>query len=184
MNSKYKFGLTEVIATIVGSLLIVGIDILFNNYEIVYANACKSFLIVIVAAVFGAASGVVAAVASSLLQAAILGLDISLISVIALALLAYAVGHYAPRYGIRDGLFKGKAVLRFVLVKLLAEVISWLFFLPLFNFLMTRENLLKMLDDNIMRVLMLTLSDIVIIPIFLIISRFSTGNVINKKDNK
>lgn len=179
MNSKYKFGSTEVIAMIVGSLIIVILDLILRENSIDYADTIKSTMVVIFAAVFGSPAGVVVALASSLLLAAILKLDVSVIVVMAYILIALMVGHYSQDYGIRDGLFFGKKILIFSLVKLMAEIFSWLIFLPMLELLIKRANLYDLLGAKIKSVLMLTVVDIIIIPAFILISC-----LISKRINK
>lgn len=174
MNSKYKFGLTEVIAMIIGSLIIVMLDLVFRENNVLYGDTIKSVLVVIFAALFGAPTGIVIAVASSLLLAAILRLDVSIVVVMVYVLIALAVGHYASFFGIREGAFKGKKILIFALTKLGAEIFAWLFFLPLLNFLVTRNNLYDFLYSNMITVLMLTATDAVVIPVFILVSHLFT----------
>lgn len=177
MNFKYKFGWTEVIAMITGSLVIVIIDLIFRYNNFMYADIVKSVLIVSLAALFGSPTGVVAALASSLLLAAILKLDVSVIIVAAYIIIALSIGHYASVFGIRDGLFKGKNILIFFLVKVLAEMFAWLFFLPLLDFYLTRENLFDTIRQNMMTVLAFTAADVLLIPAFMLVSY-----LISKKD--
>lgn len=177
MNFRYKFGWTEVIAMITGSLVIVLIDLMFRYNNIMYADIVKEILIVFLAALFGSPTGVVAALASSLLLAAILKLDASVIVVAAYIIIAVSIGHYASVFGIRDGLFKGKNILIFFLAKVLAEIFAWLFFLSLLDFYITRVNIFDTLKQNMMTVLAFTLTDVLLIPAFMLVSY-----LISKKD--
>lgn len=171
MNFKYKFGNTEVIAMIIGTIIVVVFDLAFKNIGFIYGNTIKSLLIVTISVLFGASTGIIVAIATALLQAAILGLDVGLISVVAFLIIAILVGRYAPRYGVRDGQFKGKAILLFAMVKLMAEIFAWMFFQPLLQFLVKRDNLFNMINDNSKTLLMLTIADVILIPVFIIISK-------------
>lgn len=177
MSSKYKFGYTEVIAMIIGSLIIVLVDLMFRRYNITYGDTVKTVLVISLAALFGLPTGVVAAVASSLLLAAILKLDVSVGVATAYIILAVAVGHYASVFGIRDGRFKGRNILTFALVKIMAEIFAWLFFLPVIDFLVNRKNLFDVLHNNMITVLAFTLADVLLIPAFMLLSY-----LISKKD--
>lgn len=179
MNSKYKFGITEVVAMIIGSLLIVMLDLFFRNNNLFHADTIKSALVVVFAVFFGSPAGVVTAIASSLLLAAILKLDVSITAVIAYVLIALLVGHYSQEFGIRDGLFKGKKIWIFAVAKLAAEIFAWMFFWPLVNFILTRGILYDVLGQKVKTVLMLTALDAIIIPVFILISY-----LISKRNDK
>lgn len=167
MKSKYKFGLAEVAAMVGGSIIVVLLELLFKNYNSSYGEVAKSIIIVICAAVFGYPTGLIVTISSTLLTAAILGLGIEPIVVAAFSLVALAIGFYAERFGIRDGLFTKNEWLNFILIKLMAEIISWLFLTPLFEFMVTRSNLFEMIRFYLFRVIMLTLFDIVILPMLI-----------------
>lgn len=171
MNSKYKFGLTEVVAMIAGSIVVVLLELVFKNLNISYSDVAKAIILVCVSAIFGYSSGLVVAIASTLLTAAILGTGVNPIVIFAFVIVAFSIGYYAPRFGIRDGMFDKKLWLDFAAVKLMAEIVAWLFLTPLFEFMISRNDLFGMLRFYFMRVIMLTITDVVILPILIIVNK-------------
>ncbi len=171
MNFKYKFGTPEVIAMIVGTLFLVIMGFALRSADIPYAVETEAIVIVIVSVLFGATAGSVVAVAASILYLVMYRFNADFVHIIAFIILASGMGHYAGDFGIREGTFRIKSAVEFCVIHLLLEGIIWMFFIPFFTFLIKRENLFVMLDQCSTSLLFTIVADVILLPLFALISK-------------
>jgi len=170
MNFKYKFGVIEVIAMIVSTIIIVYLSKFFHQYEFVYEAEVLSVIFTVVSVLFGAVTGTVTVIASYILSMTVLNVEIDLIPFLAFIGLVIYVGHYSSVFGVRDGLFKKDQILLFLSVHGISLILVFMFFLPFIRFLLNRPNLYDMIFDGAITVLCMALIDIPLIALFLLIS--------------
>ena len=182
MNFKYKFGMPEVIAMIVGTMFLVVVGFALRSADIPYAVETEAIVIVLIAALFGATAGGIVAVAASILYLVMFQFNADFVHIVAFVLMAMGIGHYAGDFGIREGTFNIKSAVEFCVVHLLLEGLIWMFFIPFFTFLLKRENLYDLIDAGTTSLLFTILADVILIPVFILISIFVSKWKIYKKN--
>ncbi|MCR5223136.1 MAG: hypothetical protein K6D90_09770 [Lachnospiraceae bacterium] len=168
---KYKFGMPEVFAMIVGTVFLVAIGILMRNASLPYVLETEAIVIVVVATLFGPSAGGVIAVGATLVYIAFLHVDTSFVHILAYILLSAGIGHYANDFGVRDGTFNAVKALDFCVIHLLLEGFVWMFFIPFFEFLLFRKNLFDALEKSTYSLIFTTVTDVILVPLFFAISR-------------
>lgn len=170
MSFKYKFGTPEVIAMIAGTVLLIGIGFLLRYLNVPYTYEIAAVVIVVIAAIFGPSAGGITAVASTLIFILLMHMDANYMLMLGYVLMSLGVGHYAPKFGIRDGAFDRDKALLFLAVHLLVEAFMWVFFVPFFTFLMYRTDLFIVLRKNIDSLVLTVLLNVILVPAFFAIS--------------
>jgi hypothetical protein len=183
MNFKYKFGMPEVIAMIIGTVFLVAIGFWMRYAALPYVLETEAIVIVLVAALFGASAGGMIAVATTLVYIAFLHVDTSFVHILAYIILAVGMGHYAPDFGVRDGTFNFSKAVDFCVIHLLLEGFVWMFFIPFFEFLLLRKNLFENLEKNTYSLIFTLVTDLILVPIFFAVSRMIAKRSDPKKNS-
>ncbi len=170
MSFKYKFGIPEVIAMIVGTLFLVGTGFLMRGAALPYVLETEAIVIVAVSVMFGSSAGSMIAVAATIIYIVVLHVDTSYVHIIAYILMAAGIGHYASYFKVRDGQFGWNEALDFCVIHLLVEGFVWMFFIPFGSFIFFGENLFTLIRENIVSLVFTTLMDLLLVPVFFMVS--------------
>ena len=183
MSFKYKFGMPEVVAMIAGTLFLVAVGFLMRGAGLPYVLETEAIVIVAVTAVFGYSAGSVIAVGATIIYMAVLHVDTSYVHILAYIIMAVGIGHYAPSFKIRDGMFKKEEALAFCAVHLLMGSFIWVFLIPFLSFLVTGDNLFELIRESLNSLIFTTLTDLVLVPVFFLVSHLIRKHLENRRSS-
>ncbi len=179
MNVKYSFGIAEVSAILISTVLIVSLSHLFQVSGWPYEIEIMSLLYTIIAVIFGITTDSVVIIAVSILSVAMYGQETNLIAVIAYLAIAIYIGHYAYDFGVRRGAFQKDQILIYLSVHAISNILMFLFFIPLTRFLLERDDLHAMVRRGAITAVVLTACNVLLVPLFMMLSRMHKGKGIN-----
>ena len=181
MTFKYKFGTPEVIAMVAGTLFLFGLGALMRQMGFPYVLEAEAVVVVLIAALFGIYAGGVVTVATTLVYIALLHVDTSFVHMAAYIVAAAGIGRYAADFGIREGGFKGRTIFDFVVIRLMVDIVIWIFFIPFFSFLTAKADLYDMIASGLKSLAIMVISDIILVPLFIAIRAVAKKVQKNKK---
>ncbi|MBR6451651.1 MAG: hypothetical protein IKS87_03010 [Lachnospiraceae bacterium] len=170
MVFKYKFGIPEVFAMVIGTLLLVGTGATMRALNIPFVTETEAVVIAVVAALFGPTAGGVVTVATEIVYLTVFQFDTDPAALIAFLLLAIMIGHYADDFYVREGKFEGRKILNWCVTYLVVQGFAWMFMIPFLRFLFTKENLFDMLWDSLSGLGFICVALIIITPVFYLAS--------------
>ncbi len=181
MTFKYKFGTPEVIAMVAGTLLLFGVGALMRQMGFPFVLEVEAVVVVLITALFGIYAGGMVTVATTIIYIAILHVDTSFVHMAAYIVMAAGIGRYAADYRIREGGFKGRTILDFVVIRMMVDAVIWMFFIPFFSFLTEKKDLYEMIKSGLSSLFFMLLSDLILVPLFIAISAVARNAQKHKK---
>ena len=171
MNFKYSFGITEVSAIMISTILIVCLSHLFQVCGWPYEIEVMSLLYTVIAVLFGITTDSIVVIATALLSASVYGQEVDVIAVLAYLAIAIYIGHYMNHFGVRRGEFKKEQILLYLSIHAISNILMFLFFIPLARFLIERVNLHMTVRRGAITSVVLTACNVLLIPLFVMLSR-------------
>lgn len=180
VNSRYRFGLHEVISIVVGTLIILAAALIDSRLGWGHGQEKVLAVVIFISALFGICSGGVLALVSSVLYVMVYGEHIDPGYIFMLVLISLIVGHYAQYFDVRGGNFTYKKLPEFIVLNILVDIFAWLFFVPFMELVFHGEELFSQVDIGLERVLFMGLADLILVAL-LILSDLFCKSMIKEK---
>lgn len=153
MGNKYRFEKREVLAAILGALLIPAVAQILSHISSLSLTferignyiVFEAIIVAIIAGVTGPISGVIAGIGGYILEGLLLKNDISIALLLELSFIGYFVGIYYEKISMDDENYMKERLIDFNLTQLISIIVGNVIFMPLAEFFQNGRNIFYMI---------------------------------------
>lgn len=150
---KYRFGIAEVIAGIMGAFLFIALHMVLTGFlpqgSIWCCDRMELVIVILIAALFGPYAALVSAIVGCFCCSFIGGVPIDFLRTCSLGFFAVFIGLYAQKFGVREGMFTPDNIIEFNILQMLMNLIVFVFLIPLFSFLLKGNLIYYSIEEGI-----------------------------------
>ena len=150
---KYRFGIAEVIAGILGAFLFSTLHMVLTGFlqegSIWCCDRIELVIIILIAALFGPYAALISTLAGCFCCSFISGVPIDLVRAVCLGFFSVIIGLYAQKFGVREGMFTQENIIEFNVLQMLMNLIVFVFLMPLFSFFLEGSLIYYSIEEGI-----------------------------------
>jgi len=180
-----EFGHKEILAIIVGILSVLvlsfAVKMLVPEAEEELLGPIGAVVTILIASLYGAFTGLLSGGAGFYAAYYVLYGENNYAVIFIMSVVGLIVGHYSKEYAIKDGQFRGKRILDFILIVLMALILGFVFVGPFVRFLGYKENIYELVNKGV-NYSLVTFAAVAVIctPILCLVSKKMGGNSLTK----